>query len=272
MNFSDHLRSTQRQNNSLLCVGLDPVAGMIPASLRDDQHSIITFNREIIKATQDLVCAYKLNLAFYEALGEAGWSIVHRTLECIPGNIITIGDGKRGDIGNTAELYARSLLDDYGFTSTTVNAYMGTDSVAPFISREDRGAFVLAVTSNPGARDLQYLTVRGKPVYEHVVARVKRWNTRNNCGLVAGATKRRELKRIRSLAPGMPLLIPGIGAQGGDLMSAVRYGCDSSGEMALVNASRSILYASGGEDFARAARAEALKLRDAINRYREEFF
>lgn len=272
MNFSDRLRSIQRQNNSLLCVGLDPVAGNMPASPGNDRHSIITFNREIIKATQDLVCAYKLNLAFYEALGEAGWSIVHRTLSFIPGDIITIGDAKRGDIGNTAALYARSLLDDYGFTATTVNPYMGTDSVAPFISREDRGAFVLAVTSNPGARDIQYLPVRGKPVYEHVVARVKKWNTRNNCGLVAGATKPRELKRIRSLAPGMPLLIPGIGAQGGDLKSAVRFGCDSGGEMALVNAGRSVLYASRGEDFARAARAEALKLRDAINRYREEFF
>ncbi|MFN0157423.1 MAG: orotidine-5'-phosphate decarboxylase [Bacteroidota bacterium] len=272
MNFSDRLRSIQRQNKSLLCVGLDPDLSKIPLALRTDPHSIITFNREIIKATQDLVCAYKLNLAFYEALGEAGWSVVHRTLSFIPGNIVTIGDAKRGDIGNTAELYAKSLLDDYGFMATTVSPYMGADSVAPFISREDRGAFVLAVTSNPGARDLQYLKVKGKPVYEHVIARVKKWNVLQNCGLVVGATKPRELKRVRSLAPGMPLLIPGIGAQGGDLKSAVRYGCDENGEMALINASRSIMYASGGSDFADAARREASKLRDAINSYREEFF
>ncbi len=272
MNFSQRLRFVQRKNRSLLCIGLDTDGTRIPGFLLSHHDPVLEFNRSIIEATHDLVCAYKLNLAFYEAMGERGWDIVHRTLELIPGEIVTIGDAKRGDIGNSAERYARVLLGDYGFTASTVNPYMGEDSVMPFLKDPARGAFVLALTSNPGARDFQYLKVRGKPLYERVVARARRWNGKKNCGLVAGATRPAELRKIRSLAPDMPLLIPGVGAQGGDLRLAVRHGCDRRGEMAIINASRSIIYASGGEDFASSARSAALALRDEINNEREHYF
>ncbi len=272
MNFSDRLKALQHRSNSLLCIGLDTDIDKIPVALRSGPDPVGEFNARIIDATKDLVCAYKINLAFYEAEGERCWSAVHRTLTRIPEEIITIGDAKRGDIGNSAAMYARSLLQDYRFTATTVNPYMGFDSVEPFIRDAERGAFVLALTSNPGAKDFQYLKVRNKPLYEHVIARVKRWNTSQNCGLVVGATRPAELRRIRALAPGMPLLIPGVGAQGGDLKAAVRFGCDRTGDMAIINASRSILYASAGEDFAAAARAAAIAMRDEMNRYREQYF
>ena len=272
MNFSQRLRSIQRKNQSLLCIGLDTDINKLPESLFAYGDPIYEFNRRIIDATRDLVCAYKLNLAFCEATGEHGWYTVHQTLARIPEEIITIGDAKRGDIGNSSAMYAKLLADDYEFAATTVNPYMGEDSVKPFLKNAHQGAFILAVTSNPGARDFQYLKVKGHPLYEQVIRRVKVWNTRKNCGLVVGATRPRELRRIRTLAPEMPLLIPGIGAQGGDLRSAVRFGCDARGEMAVINASRSILYASTGDDFAEAARREAESLRAQINALREKQF
>jgi orotidine-5'-phosphate decarboxylase len=272
MNFTQRLRAIQRKNRSLLCVGLDTDPDKLPGSLRGKPDSVFEFNRRIVQATQDLVCAYKVNLAFTETLGEEGWSVLQRTLNCIPDEIITIGDAKRGDIGNSSVMYAKLLLELYRFGATTVSPYMGFDSVAPFLARPDQGAFILAVTSNPGAKDFQYLTVRGRPLYEAVVRTVRTWNTKKNCGLVVGATRPKELKRVRSLAPDLPLLIPGIGAQGGDVKSAIRFGCDHRGELAIINASRSILYASPGDDYADAARAGAITLRDEINRYRREFF
>ncbi len=272
MNFSQKLRTIQRQSNSLLCIGLDTDAGRIPAPLRSATDPVYEFNSRVIDATKDLVCAYKINLAFYEATGERCWSTVRQTLDRIPPDILTIGDAKRGDIGNSAAMYARALFEDFGFAACTVNPYMGFDSVEPFLRETERGAFILALTSNPGAKDFQYLTVRGRPLFERVVARVKRWDTKHNCGLVAGATRPVELRRIRKLVPDMPLLIPGVGAQGGDLKAVVRYGCDSHGEMAVINASRSILFASGGDDFAAAARTAAMTMRDEINSYRETFF
>jgi len=272
MNFSQRLQKIQRKNNSLLCIGLDPDIRRIPESLFAYGDPIYEFNRRIVDATKDLVCAYKINLAFYEATGEHGWYTIHQTLARIPEEIVTIGDAKRGDIGHSAEMYARLIVDDYEFAACTVNPYMGTDSVAPFIKHSHQGAFILTLTSNPGARDFQYLRVGGRPLYEHVIARVKKWNVKKNCGLVVGATRPKELRRVRSLAPDMPLLIPGIGAQGGDVEEAVRYGCDANGGMAVINASRSIIYASGGDDFATAARSAALSLREQINRIREKHF
>jgi orotidine-5'-phosphate decarboxylase len=272
MTFYQKVRSIQRKNKSLLCIGLDTDVNKIPAFLSAYDHPILEFNRRIIDATKDIVCAYKLNMAFYESAGERGWHIVHQTLASVPEEIITIGDAKRGDIGNSAEMYARSLLDDYKFTACTVSPYMGEDSVKPFMKNKDRGVFVLALTSNPGAKDLQYLKVRERPLYEHVIRLVKKWNSNKNCGLVVGATRPSELKRVRALAQEMPLLIPGIGAQGGDVKSAVRFGCDARGEMAIINASRSVIYASGGDDFAQAARGAAMHLRNEINGYRNEFF
>jgi orotidine-5'-phosphate decarboxylase len=272
MNFSRLLAGLQTRTNSLVCVGLDTDPAKLPPALQGREDAVVEFNRRIIEATGDLVCAYKLNLAFYEAAGERGWSMLHRTLSFIPEGIITIGDAKRGDIGNTATMYARALLTVFGFRATTVNPYMGFDSVEPFLRDPERGAFILAVTSNPGAKDFQYLKVGAHPLYERVIRKVRSWDTNGNCGLVVGATRPGELRRIRALVPAMPILIPGIGAQGGDLKSAVRYGCTGDGLLAVINASRSILYASTGDDFADAARRATTGLRDEINRYRAAYF
>ncbi len=272
MNFTQRLRTSQDRQHSLLCIGLDPDPRKIPARLQHSENPVAEFNRRIVETTSDLVCAYKLNLAFYEAMGDRGLQILRETLALIPDHVITIADGKRGDIGNSSEMYARSLFEDLQCDAATVHPYMGRDSVQPFSRNAERGVFVLALTSNPGAKDFQYLKVRGKPLYEHVVRRVKTWNTLGNFGLVVGATRPAQLRAIRALAPTLPLLIPGIGAQGGDLEKSVRYGCDPSGSLALLTAARSVVYASAEEDFAEAARSAALSLRDHINRYREEYF
>jgi orotidine-5'-phosphate decarboxylase len=271
MHFTDKLRAAQRSNNSLLCVGLDPDVRKLPKILSGHPNPQLEFNRRIIEATQDLVCAYKLNIAFYESAGERGYRNVHKTLAAVPKGIVTIGDGKRGDIGTTADHQAMLLLDDWKFDASTVSPYMGKDSVAPFIRRPEQGAFILAVTSNEGSKDFQHLKSGGRPLYEHVVLKAKKWNTLKNIGLVVGATRPAELKRIRAMAPGMPLLIPGIGAQQGDLRSTIRYGCDVRGELAVINVGRSILYASEKADFAEKARAAALAMRDEMNAIREEF-
>jgi orotidine-5'-phosphate decarboxylase len=251
MSFIQKLREIQINQKSLLCIGLDVDAEKIP---------VLEFNRQIIEATHDLVCAYKPNLAFYEAMGELGLNTLRGTLKLIPKSIITIGDGKRGDIGNTAERYTRSLFDDFGFDSVTVNPYMGFDSVEPFLKNPDKGVFILALTSNPGSKDFQRLKIGAKPLYEKVVQAAKKWNAKKNIGLVVGATHPKELQRIRKMVPDMPILIPGIGKQGGDLKSAVRFGSDKNGQLAIINASRSIIYASSGRDFAEAARAEARRM------------
>jgi len=272
MDFLTKLRKIQRKNNSLLCIGLDTDVTRVPEFLHAWSDPQYEFNRRIIDATKDLVCAYKLNSAFYESVGEHGWYTVHHTLARIPAEIVTIGDGKRADIASSAERYAHLFCNDWEFAGTTVNPYMGKDSIEPFIRRRDQCAFVLAVTSNKGAKDFQYLKSKGKPLYEHVVRAAKRWNTKRNVGLVVGATKPAELKRVRSLAADMPILIPGIGEQKGDLEAAVRYGCDKRGELAVINIGRGILYAATGDDFAERARAAALKYRDEMNRYRAKYF
>jgi orotidine 5'-phosphate decarboxylase subfamily 2 len=270
--FLEKLRNIQRKNNSLLCIGLDTDPLKVPEFLHAFGDPQYEFNRRIIDATQDIVCAYKLNISFYESVGEHGWYTVHQTLARIPEEIVTIGDGKRGDIASSSERQAHLICEDWEFSASTVNPYMGADSVEPFIRRRDQCAFVLAVTSNPGAKDFQYLKVKGKPLYEQVVAKAKKWNAKKNVGLVVGATRPAEIKRIRSLAPDMPFLIPGVGAQKGDLEAAVRYGCDREGELAVVNVGRSILYASNGDDFAERAREVALRYRNQMNVYREKYF
>jgi orotidine-5'-phosphate decarboxylase len=272
MNFIHKLRNVQRKNNSLLCIGLDTDISKIPPHLRKSSNPQLAFNRQIIEATKDIVCAYKLNLAFYESAGKKYWEIIHKTLEAIPKEIITICDGKRGDIGNTAEQYARQIFNDWNFDSATVNPYMGKDSVEPFIRDKTKCAFILALTSNDGSRDFQYLNVKGRPLYEHVVASALKWNKKKNIGLVVGATHPTELKRIRAMVPEMPLLIPGIGTQQGDLENTLRYGCDASGKLAIINISRGIIYASSEKDFAEQARNTAIKYRDAINLQRNKFY
>ena len=272
MDFLDRLRAIQRKNNSLLCVGLDTELSKVPRSLLKYDDPLHEFNRRIIEATKDVVCAYKLNISFYEASGEKGWSTVHRTLASIPGGVVTIGDGKRGDIQTSAEKQAVLLCDDWKFAATTVNPYMGYDAVEPFIRRREQGAFILAVTSNKGSKDFQHLRVKGKPLYEYVIRAAKKWNANGNIGLVVGATRPAELRRAREIVPAMPFLIPGIGAQKGDLKSTVRYGCDKQGELAVINVGRGVMYASNGEDFAEKAREAALRYRDEINLYRDKFF
>jgi orotidine-5'-phosphate decarboxylase len=259
MKFTDKLLNASRKNKSWLCIGLDPDPELMPAV------DVLQFNKAIIEATSDLVCAYKPNLAFYEALGAEGLTILEKTVKYVPGDIPVIGDAKRGDIGNTAKAYARALFSVLGFDAATVNPYLGFDSIEPFIDYRDKGVFILCRTSNKGATDFQNLCTNGLPLYETVAQKAKEWNIYSNIGLVVGATYPEELKRVRSICPEMPLLIPGIGAQGGDLASAVGYGVDAHGEKAIINVSRQILYASKEKDFAQAARNVAEKLRKQIN-------
>jgi orotidine-5'-phosphate decarboxylase len=260
MNFINKLLDTSRKNKSLLCIGLDPNPELMPSI------NITDFNKAIINATYDLACAYKLNLAFYEAQGIQGLVALEKTINFIPSSIPIIGDAKRGDIGNTAKAYARALFQTFNFDAVTVSPYLGMDSVEPFIEYRDKGIFILCRTSNKGARDFQDLALaNGTPLYEVVARKAKEWNYYDNIGLVMGATYPEELKRIRSICPEMPLLIPGIGAQGGDLAAAIEYGVDSRGEKAVINVSRQIIYASRENNFSQAARIVAEKLRNQIN-------
>ena len=267
--FNQKLRETIQQRNSLVCVGLDTRPDQMPAPLEGADDAVVQFNHAIIDATAEYTAAYKPNLAFYEALGEVGYDTLKRTLAHIPEGILTIGDAKRGDIGATAVKYAKALYD-LGFDSVTINPYMGLDAVKPFIENPEKGVFILCLTSNPSSKDLQYLQVDRRPLYEHVAEKIASWNDNDNCGLVVGATHPEELQTIRSIVGDLPILIPGIGAQGGDLEGAIQYGTDARGEMALVNSSRGILYASAGDNFAEAAAGEARKLRDDINTIRKQ--
>ena len=272
MRFQTKLCSAQRSNNSLLCIGLDTDIAKIPEFLRKHENPQFEFNQRVIEATKDVVCAYKINSAFYEAEGEQGWSAMRETRRSIPDSIIAIADAKRGDIGNSSEQYAQIFFHDFKFDAITINPYMGKDSVAPFLQSSDQCTFILALTSNSGAKDFQRLKVGKKFLYQKVVETVLKWNGKKNIGFVVGATNPKELQSIRHNAPTVPLLIPGVGTQGGKARDAVRYGCDKNGEMAIINASRSILYASNGEDFAEAARRKAIEIRDEMNFWREKFY
>ena len=250
-------------NRSLLCVGLDPDPEMMPTA------DIFSFNRAIVDATRDLVCAYKPNLSFYESQGLKGLRALAQTMEHIrtfsPG-VIIIGDAKRGDISSSSAGYATAIFDQWGFDAVTVNGYMGRDSVEPFLAYEGCGAFVLCKTSNPGAGEFQDIQDKeGVPLYQRVARAVGGWSTDDNLGLVVGATYPEQLKAVRDICPQMPILIPGVGSQAGDLRQAVLNGTDARGRRAIISASRSIIYASSGPDFAEAARREASTLRDRIN-------
>jgi orotidine-5'-phosphate decarboxylase len=262
--FFEKLRAASARNGSFLCVGLDPDPELMP------QPHVASFLRDIVEATADLVCAYKPNLSFFEALGIGGMQTLLEGLRSVPEHIPIIADAKRGDIGNTARFYAKALFGEYGFDATTVNAYGGRDAVEPFLEYTDRGVFIWCRSSNPGAADLQNLTLNdGRPLYEAVAEKAREWNEHGNVGLVMGTTWPQELERVRSLCPDMTFLMPGIGAQGGDLSSSVRAALDSRGEGLIVSASRQVLYASKGRDYAKAARRAAQELRDQINRERE---
>jgi orotidine-5'-phosphate decarboxylase len=269
VSFRERLERAAARNHSLLCTGLDPDPSKIPAGV-----DVVTFLRSVVDATADLVGCFKPNLAFYEALGRDGYQVLDRVLNAVPRDVPVIGDAKRGDIGNTAEAYARALFDVWGFDAVTINAWGGEDSIRPFTDRADRGVFVWCRSSNPGARDLQDLAVAeggvpGRPLYEVLAERVRSWDRHGNLGLVAAATYPPEIARLRQLCPEMLLLLPGVGAQGAETTAAVRAAADAHAAGFIVNASRQILYASSGADYIEAARAAAMALRDEINRARE---
>ncbi|MCG8606219.1 orotidine-5'-phosphate decarboxylase [bacterium] len=268
MNFSDRLTETCQRQNSLLCIGLDPDVHKLPASLRAEPKPLFKFCAEIVESTKHTAAAYKPNLAFFEAEGSAGWAQLEKLLETIPSGILTIADGKRGDIGSSSEMYARSILRKLDCDAVTVNPYMGRDSVEPFLQWPEKGAFILCLTSNPGAQNFQHFNNGRQTLYENVIAQVQSWNSSRNCGLVVGATHPEEARAIRSTARHLPFLVPGVGTQGGDLDSAVRNATSDTGGMALFNSSRGIIYKSNGADFADAAAKAAEELRDQINQIR----
>lgn len=268
--FVAKLAQAWERNDSLVCVGLDPEIERFPAHVLEDASPIFQFNKAIVDATRDLVCAYKPQFAHYAAYEaedqlERTIEYIHKACPHVP----VILDAKRGDIGHTAERYAIEAFERYGADGVTVNPYLGGDSLEPFLRHADRGVIVLCRTSNPGARELQDLDVGGRPLYQAVAElAATRWNTRGNCLLVVGATYPRELAEVRALVGDMPLLVPGVGAQGGDVAQAVRNGQTAAGTGLLVSSSRAILYASGGADFADAARAATQALRATINQSR----
>ncbi|HEY1017117.1 MAG TPA: orotidine-5'-phosphate decarboxylase [Herpetosiphonaceae bacterium] len=258
MTFLETLCAAASSNRSWICVGLDPDLERLPAGIPRDAEGVARFNREIIDATSDLVCAYKPNSAFYEALGRAGWEALKATIAAVPAHIPVILDAKRGDIGSTARAYAEAAFDELGAHAVTLSPYLGGDALSPFLERQDRGCFVLCRTSNPGGDDLQNLELAGgERLYERVARlAASQWNGAGNCGLVVGATYPRELTEVRALCPGMPILVPGVGAQGADMAAALAAG----GERTIISASRSVLYADAGPGFAEAARAAAIAL------------
>jgi len=268
--FLAKLDAAVAQNKSLVCVGLDPDASLMPVE------DPIEFCKAIVEATADLVCAFKPNLAFFEAMGERGWEVLSETLRSIPPEIPVIADAKRGDIGNSAAGYAHAVFDLLSCDAATVNPYGGTDAVEPFLEYAERGVIVWCRSSNPSARDFQDLLVTDngstpRPFWQAVALKAREWNKKHgNVGIVMGATYPKQLEEARQLCPDMPILVPGIGAQEGALRDAVLAGLNAKREGIIVNASRSVIYASRDRDYPLAARAAAALLREHINRYREE--
>jgi orotidine-5'-phosphate decarboxylase len=255
-----------QKKQSYLCIGLDTDLKKIPAHLHTAEDPIFAFNKQIIDATADLCVAYKPNIAFYEALGPKGWESLEKTLNYIPKDIFTIADAKRGDIGNTSELYARTFFDYFDFDSVTVAPYMGEDSVKPFLIKSGKWVILLALTSNPGSVDFQMLTVDGqgqKYLFEEVLEKSQTWASDQQLMYVVGATRTDYVERVRQLAPRHFLLVPGVGAQGGSLEDISRLALNEQCGL-LVNSSRQILYAGQNEDFADKARQQALSLQQQM--------
>lgn len=265
MNFTQRANDVIKHKNSLLCVGLDSVVEKMPHSIQNSDDPLFNFNKKIIDATAPFASSFKVNLAFYEAYGVAGWKALQKTFDYLPDDVIKIADAKRGDIGNTAKMYADAIFNELKADAVTVNPYMGFDAAEPFLRDEEKGVFFLCLTSNPGSRDFQHFSDGKQKLYEKIAATVKGWNAKGNCGLVVGATHPEELSGIRNIAGDMPFLIPGIGAQGGDLEASVKHG--ASNAPAFFNSSRGIIYASQEENFdqaaARAAEQTMLQLNSA---------
>ncbi len=275
MHFMQSLQQAWTRNQSLVCVGLDPEPSKFPAHLHGHPDAVLEFCRAIVDATADLVCSYKPQIAHFAALRAE--DALERLITYIHDNhpgVPVILDAKRGDIGSTAQHYATEAFDRYGADAVTLNPYLGRDSIQPFLNRADKGVILLCHTSNPGAADLQDLTVNDEdghamPLYQHVAKIIARdWNEHGNCALVTGATWPEQLREVRALVGDMPLLVPGIGAQGGDVEAVVNNGRTADGTGLLISSSRAILYAGNDEHFAEAARAATLELRDTINCYR----
>jgi len=270
MTFIDSLKASWHRNDSLVCVGLDPEPSRFPAHLKDTPDAIFEFCRDIVDATADRVCCFKPQFAHFaahraeEAL-ERLIAHIHRTHPGVP----VILDAKRGDVGSTAAFYASEAFDRYGADAVTVNPYLGHDALEPFLRRADKGVVILCRTSNPGARDLQDLDVGTRTLYQHVAYKAAtEWNANGNCLLVVGATYPKELAEVRALVGDMPFLVPGVGAQGGDVEAAVQSGRTADGTGLVISSSRAILYAGNGRDFAAKARSAAEDLRVSINTFR----
>ena len=270
MNFIKAIESSWEKNNSLVCVGLDPDIDKIPVHIREIDEPVYEFNKAIIDATGDLVCAFKPQIACY-ASARAEQQL-ERTIEYIHKNypgIPVILDAKRGDIGSTAKMYAKEAFERYMADAVTVNPYMGGDTLDPFLEYKDKGVIILCRTSNPGAGDIQDLESGGEKIYRIIAAKAsKQWNYNGNAALVVGATYPDELLDVRATVGDMPLLVPGIGAQGGDVKKAVKNGRNSRGTGMIINSSREIIYAGSDKNFAEASRIAAIELKDEINKYR----
>jgi len=253
-----------KKKQSFLCIGLDTDVKKIPTHLLELEDPIFEFNKKIIDVTKDLCVAYKPNIAFYESMGVSGWKSLQKTLDYIPRDIFTIADAKRGDIGNTSNMYARTFFKNMNFDSVTVAPYMGSDSVTPFLEFKDKWAIVLALTSNKGGLDFQKIEGKnGKKLFEKVLETSKEWGTDKNMMYVVGATRTEELLEIRAIVPNHFLLVPGVGSQGGSLKDVAKYGINTDCGL-LVNSSRGIIYAGNDIDFARKAKIEAQKLQQEM--------
>lgn len=262
--FTEKLRAANRANNSFLCIGLDPDPDLMPHG------DTVSFIRDVVEATKDLVCAYKPNFAFFEAMGVGGLQALLESISFVPEETPIIADAKRGDIGNTAQFYAEAIFEKLGFDACTVNAYGGRDAVQPFLDYEDKGILIWCRSSNPGGGEFQDMVMSdGRPLYLSVAERAEEWNERGNVGLVLGATWPEQIESVRELCPSMPVLLPGVGAQEGDLEAAVQAAMNDRGEGFIVSASRGVLYAGRGDDYAEAARREAQRIRGRINVMRE---
>ena len=260
---ADQLFSEIKRKKSYLCVGLDTDLQKIPAFLHQTEDPVFEFNRAIIEATKDLCIAYKINIAFYESMGIKGWQSLEKTLAVIPEDIFTIADAKRGDIGNTSKMYAKTFFETFNFDSVTVAPYMGEDSVTPFLEYEDKWVIILALTSNNGSRDFQFMQENGEHLFERVIKKANHWGSPENVMFVVGATHPEMFSEIRKIAPDNFFLVPGIGAQGGNLEKVSHYGQNNKCGL-LINSSRGIIYAGNDTSYADHARTAALKIQSEM--------
>lgn len=255
-----------KAKQSFLCIGLDTDLDKIPAHLLETEDPVFEFNKAIIDATKDYCVAYKPNIAFYECLGTKGWESLRKTLEYIPENIFTIADAKRGDIGNTSRYYAKTFFEYLNFDAVTIAPYMGEDSITPFLEFKDKWVIMLALTSNKGALDFQFMTdVKGEELYKKVLRKSSKWGNSGNLMYVVGATRAQGIGEVRKIVPEHFFLVPGVGAQGGSMEDVANYGWNSDCGL-LVNSSRQVIYASNGTDFAEKAKEEAQKLQEEMER------